>query len=334
MRLSRAASCSGLSATTIWMVEQLGLAMMPAAWHSATSSGFTSGTTSGTSGSMRKALELSMTTAPASAAMGANSRETAAPGEKSAMSTPAKESGLRRRTVTLVAAPREPLGPRSARRRAGPARPRGSRAPPARSSSRGRRRRSRRRWPPCTASSMTCGEPLHVVGCEGESNGGIVLPTPRGVRDRVARCSGRAAVLQEARPLGSFKSAAMTIWTGPCGMAVGEGLDEQLAACARRWRRRRGRVASSAMACRLRRAGERQLARVGDGLGRREPHPQPGERARAQAHRDGFRLRPNRPAHPGAPRPLSAGGSDELFADGRAHRRRGRRKCGRRGVEG
>ena len=66
---SCAASCSGLSATTIWMVLQLGLAMMPFG-RLAADSMFTSGTTSGTSGSIRQALELSMTTAPRAAAAG------------------------------------------------------------------------------------------------------------------------------------------------------------------------------------------------------------------------------------------------------------------------
>ncbi len=60
------------------MVEQLGVAMMPlwrARW-----SALTSGTTSGTSGSARKALDLSITTAPAATAWGTNSWLTAAAG--------------------------------------------------------------------------------------------------------------------------------------------------------------------------------------------------------------------------------------------------------------
>src|SRR5208337_5151016 len=56
------------------MVEQLGLAMIPS--FQATSCGLTSGTTSGTFGSIRKALELSTTTAPAAAAIGLHSRDT------------------------------------------------------------------------------------------------------------------------------------------------------------------------------------------------------------------------------------------------------------------
>jgi hypothetical protein len=78
MCLMRAASCSGFSATTIWMVEQLGLAMIPLG-RTLAAAMLTSGTTSGTSGSMRHALELSMTTAPACAAMGPYSRDTDAP---------------------------------------------------------------------------------------------------------------------------------------------------------------------------------------------------------------------------------------------------------------
>ena len=60
-------------------------------WRSA--SALTSGTTSGTSGSMRQALELSMTMAPARAAMGLYSRLTAAGVLDRTMSTPANASG-------------------------------------------------------------------------------------------------------------------------------------------------------------------------------------------------------------------------------------------------
>jgi len=51
------------------MVEQLGLATMPFGIF-CRASALTSGTTRGTSGSMRQALELSTTTAPALAAIG------------------------------------------------------------------------------------------------------------------------------------------------------------------------------------------------------------------------------------------------------------------------
>ena len=70
------------------MVVQLGLAMMPLG-RSAVSSGLTSETTSGTSGSLRHAEELSTTTAPAAANLGAYSREAVAPAENTAISMPA-----------------------------------------------------------------------------------------------------------------------------------------------------------------------------------------------------------------------------------------------------
>ena len=54
---------------------------------------------SGTAWSIRYALELSITTAPASTAAGANSRERVAPAEKSAMSMPSNDPSVSRRTV-------------------------------------------------------------------------------------------------------------------------------------------------------------------------------------------------------------------------------------------
>jgi hypothetical protein len=101
MRLIRAASCNGLSTTTIWMVEQLGLAMMPLwvlmAW------AFTSGTTSGTSGSMRHALELSTTTQPSFAAKGENFLLVPPPALIRQMSSPLNESS--RSTSTGTSSP-------------------------------------------------------------------------------------------------------------------------------------------------------------------------------------------------------------------------------------
>src|SRR5947209_4771174 len=88
----RARSCSGLSATTIWIVEQLGLATMPFGID-LSASGLTSGTTRGTCGSMRQALELSMTIAPALAAMGLVSRLTDAGVLDRTIWTLAKASG-------------------------------------------------------------------------------------------------------------------------------------------------------------------------------------------------------------------------------------------------
>jgi hypothetical protein len=57
-------------------------------------SGLISGMTSGTSGCMRNADELSMTTAPACTARGANSLLRALPAEKKAISMPLKRVGL------------------------------------------------------------------------------------------------------------------------------------------------------------------------------------------------------------------------------------------------
>src|SRR6516225_7146480 len=74
------------------MVEQLGLATIPLGIR-ARAPALTSGTTSGTSGSMRQALELSMTTAPARAAMGLYSRLTDAGVLDRTISTPANASG-------------------------------------------------------------------------------------------------------------------------------------------------------------------------------------------------------------------------------------------------
>src|SRR5437870_8489168 len=72
-RLTRARSCSGLTATVSGIATQLGLATMRFGML-LRAAALTSGTTSGTSGSMRHAEELSTTMAPALAAMGLNSR--------------------------------------------------------------------------------------------------------------------------------------------------------------------------------------------------------------------------------------------------------------------
>src|SRR4051812_37594368 len=81
-----ASSWMGLRATTICMVEQLGLATMPP-WPS-TASGLTSATTSGTSSCMRKWLVLSTTTAPAATSFGAHSALTEPPAEERTTSRP------------------------------------------------------------------------------------------------------------------------------------------------------------------------------------------------------------------------------------------------------
>ena len=79
-------------------VVQFGLAMTPL-FH-LISSGLTSGTTSGTSLSMRKALELSIITAPAETTAGRNAREMSPPALNSAMSTPRNEASVISSTVT------------------------------------------------------------------------------------------------------------------------------------------------------------------------------------------------------------------------------------------
>ncbi len=88
----------GHSGVMAMIAAQLGLAMMPL-WP-AISRAFTSGTTSGTSESMRKAEELSTTTAPALTAMGAYFREVSPPAENRAISTPAKLSAVSASTVS------------------------------------------------------------------------------------------------------------------------------------------------------------------------------------------------------------------------------------------
>src|SRR5690606_12688566 len=87
-------------AATIWIVEQLGLAMIPL-WF-LISCAFTSGTTKGTSGSIRNALVLSITTAPLLTASGASFLDTDPPAEKNAISIPSKLSGLASCTVYVV----------------------------------------------------------------------------------------------------------------------------------------------------------------------------------------------------------------------------------------
>ena len=90
IRLTGLTLCSGQTGTITMIVEQFGLAMMPLC--SLMFCGLTSGTTSGTSGSMRKAEELSTTTAPACTAAGANSLLREAPAQNRAMSMPLKLS--------------------------------------------------------------------------------------------------------------------------------------------------------------------------------------------------------------------------------------------------
>ena len=95
-----ASSWRGLSATTICIVEQFGLAMIPL-WPSA-ASGLTSATTSGTSSSIRKWLVLSTTTAPASTKRGAHSALIDPPAEERTRSRPWIESSLSSRQMSSV----------------------------------------------------------------------------------------------------------------------------------------------------------------------------------------------------------------------------------------
>src|SRR5580704_790233 len=97
-----ALSCSGLSATTSWAVEQFGLAMMFFLRKPATASALTSGTTSGTSGSMRQHEELSMTTAPSRAMRGDHSLDTAEPADIRQMSVSEKSQCSSALTLSVL----------------------------------------------------------------------------------------------------------------------------------------------------------------------------------------------------------------------------------------
>src|SRR5579859_201617 len=100
MRFWRWIGHSGINAV---IAEQFGTAMMPR-W-SRMRRPLISGITSGTCGSMRKAEELSMTTAPAATASGENLFEVALPAENSAISTPSKERSLS--SSTVISCPRK-----------------------------------------------------------------------------------------------------------------------------------------------------------------------------------------------------------------------------------
>ncbi len=91
MRLIWLSFSNGCKHTTIIIVVQLGLAIMPRGRLSA-SSALHSGTTRGTSSSMRKAELLSIITAPYLVMVSANSFDVPAPAEVNAMSTSLKSS--------------------------------------------------------------------------------------------------------------------------------------------------------------------------------------------------------------------------------------------------
>src|SRR3984957_4351871 len=101
MRLTRWIGHSGTSAV---IAEQFGTAMMPL-W-SAMRRALISGITKGTFASIRKADELSMTTAPAFTAIGAYFLATPLPAENSARSTPSKERSVN--SPTVITSPRKP----------------------------------------------------------------------------------------------------------------------------------------------------------------------------------------------------------------------------------
>ena len=91
MRLMWLSCSSGFSTTTIMIVVQLGLAMMPRGRFRA-SSALHSGTTNGTSSHMRKADELSIITAPYLVMVSANSFEVPPPADVNATSMSLKSS--------------------------------------------------------------------------------------------------------------------------------------------------------------------------------------------------------------------------------------------------
>ena len=78
---------------------QFGLEIIPRG-RCFTISGFTSGTTSGTSASIRNAPELSTTTAPRDAAIGAHSAEISSGTSNIATSMPSNDSGVSATTVS------------------------------------------------------------------------------------------------------------------------------------------------------------------------------------------------------------------------------------------
>src|SRR5436190_21808914 len=102
MRINCDSSCSGLSAGIAAIVVQFGFATMPLGIE-LKACGFTSLTTSGTAGSLRHALELSITTAPAAAKSGATARLVVAPAENNAKSIPEKsEAAVSSTTICLL----------------------------------------------------------------------------------------------------------------------------------------------------------------------------------------------------------------------------------------
>mmetsp|Transcript_7269 Transcript_7269/g.25978 ORF Transcript_7269/g.25978 Transcript_7269/m.25978 type:complete len:240 (+) Transcript_7269:1946-2665(+) len=188
MRRTPAAWCSGQTGTAAMMVLQFGLAMMPVC--SAAACGFTSGTTSGTPGVMRNALELSITTAPASTAAGAKALDCEPPAAKKATSTPSNESS--RNSRTTVGRPAPSLSSRPALRLLASRR----------SSLTGKLRscRMRRRsWPtePVAPATATVTPPLLAATSASED------------RDRIGAPSATRAVLAAPAALPTARTALM-----------------------------------------------------------------------------------------------------------------------------
>src|SRR5678816_792492 len=80
MRFALYFLCKGFNATTIWIVEQFGFAIILSFFVNI--SALISGTINGFAGSILQALELSITVIPASANFGAHSNEVLPPAEK------------------------------------------------------------------------------------------------------------------------------------------------------------------------------------------------------------------------------------------------------------
>src|SRR5258705_1991361 len=272
------------------MVLQFGFAMIrrpPGFSASSTSRAFTSGTTSGQSASMRKALELSITTAPARAGCGANSRETEARGEKSAMSRPANESGLSRRTVT--SSPMNSSFWPSLRSEAS-----GTSSLTANSRSSSTFIISRPTAPVAPAiatlyfliSSAFRRKRLHVVRRQRKARLRIVR-RPAQARETKSPDGGRPGrAAQQAGTLRQAQIAGQDHLDRPLGHAVAEGLDEQPAAPRLRGRADQPRLVQGDGG-QARGPGDGDAPRVRDRLRGREPDAQPGERAGADSDRDG-----------------------------------------------
>ena len=120
--------CSAPSASIIVSVVQLGLLMMPFGRVRDVRAGLTSGTTSGTSGSIRKAPELSTTTAPRSTAIGAHCGAHLVGHVEHRDVDAVEDLGGEREDLDLLAAHAQPLARRARPTRRGGSRPRRPRA--------------------------------------------------------------------------------------------------------------------------------------------------------------------------------------------------------------